>query len=109
MIGRAAQGQPWLFGEVLEYLETGKQRAPLTIEQKYKIIMQHVREIHKFYGERIGLKLARKHIGWYLNKLSAELSVVRAEINRTESTKDQMMGLDTALLKFIERSTSEAA
>jgi len=110
MIGRAAQGRPWLFGEVVEYLETGLKRSPLTLEQKFEIIMPHIQEIHEFYGERIGLKLARKHIGWYLNKLSPDLAAVRADINRTTTIKEQTVNLEAALRQFIiEHKRLEAA
>ena len=66
MIGRAAQGQPWLFQQVADYLETGEFGEAPKLENRALSMLDHIRAIHDFYGARLGVKLARKHIKWYL-------------------------------------------
>jgi len=58
MIGRAAQGQPWLLGQIAEYLETGHYSPEPSLEDKKNIVLQHITDIHSFYGERLGVKFA---------------------------------------------------
>ncbi|MGH1428299.1 MAG: tRNA dihydrouridine synthase DusB [Arenicella sp.] len=101
MIGRAAQGRPWLFGQVVTFLETGKRQMEPSDQEKVTIILEHVAAIHAFYGERLGVKLARKHIAWYLNYLPVDLSVERAEINRQLTIQKQYQLLDSALNQFL--------
>jgi len=67
MIGRAAQGRPWLCGQIATYLETGVSPADLSPESKLAIIRRHVAELHLFYGEYLGVRTARKHVGWFLD------------------------------------------
>ena len=69
MIGRAAQGNPWIFSEVNHYLSTGKNLDYIPIEEKKSTILKHIQQIHAFYGDFLGLRLARKHILWYANHL----------------------------------------
>lgn len=66
MIGRAAQGRPWLFGEVRKLLETGAIAPPPTTAEVRAIILDHLDALHRFYGEVRGVRTARKHLGWYL-------------------------------------------
>ena len=66
MIGRAAQGQPWLCGHIARYLETGVEPEPLTLAAQFALLEQHIRELHAFYGDFMGVRIARKHMGWYL-------------------------------------------
>ncbi len=88
MIGRAAQGRPWIFREVAHYLQTGEHLPPPTWSELRELLLHHLDDHYRFYGEYTGVRTARKHIGWYLGKLpgGAELC---AEINRIESTKAQ--------------------
>ena len=65
MIGRGAQGQPWLLGEISHFLKTGGYKKELSVSEKGKIIQEHIHAIHSHYGERIGVRIARKHIAWY--------------------------------------------
>ena len=89
MIGRAAQGQPWLFGQVAEYLQTKTRLTEPSFFKKRQIILAHIDAIHSFYGERLGVKLARKHIAWYLGKLKGDLSTWRSAINLQETALTQ--------------------
>ncbi len=66
MIGRAAQGQPWLCGQIAQHLATGVTPAAPTVQQQYDILDQHVADLHKFYGDVMGVRIARKHVAWYL-------------------------------------------
>ncbi|MET1256841.1 tRNA dihydrouridine synthase DusB [Aliikangiella maris] len=66
MIGRAAQGRPWIFREVLHYLQTGEYLPKIHIDEIQQILLTHVAELHSFYGELQGLRIARKHVTWYL-------------------------------------------
>ncbi|WP_428087963.1 tRNA dihydrouridine synthase DusB [Candidatus Thioglobus sp.] len=69
MIGRAAQGNPWIFSQIDHYLKTGKILDSIPFELKKTIILQHIQQIHEFYGDFLGLRLARKHILWYATHL----------------------------------------
>lgn len=66
MIGRAAQGNPWIFREIKSYLQTGQAAAEATAEEVHGVMKQHLRQLHMAYGESTGVRVARKHIGWYL-------------------------------------------
>jgi tRNA-dihydrouridine synthase B len=66
MIGRAAQGRPWLCGQIAHYLETGTTLAAPSREQRFAIMRRHVIALHEFYGEFMGVRIARKHVGWFI-------------------------------------------
>ncbi len=68
MIGRAAQGQPWLCGQIAQHLETGVTPPTPELAAQFEILSRHVRELHAFYGEFMGVRIARKHTGWYLQQ-----------------------------------------
>jgi len=69
MIGRAAQGNPWLFNQTNHYLAHGTIPAKPTNNELITVIRQHIEAIHKHYGEYLGLRIARKHVGWYVSSL----------------------------------------
>jgi tRNA-dihydrouridine synthase B len=66
MIGRAAQGQPWICGQIAARLETGVTPPAPTRQEQWRLVSDHVRELHAFYGDFMGVRIARKHVGWYL-------------------------------------------
>ncbi len=66
MIGRAAQGRPWIFREIEHYLETGNLLSPPTRKQVELWLCEHLQALYGFYGEYLGVRIARKHVGWYL-------------------------------------------
>ncbi|MDN3652833.1 tRNA dihydrouridine synthase DusB [Thalassotalea ponticola] len=66
MIGRAAQGRPWIFREINHFLKTGQLLPAIDIAEVREILLTHVNELHKFYGEFMGVRIARKHVSWYL-------------------------------------------
>jgi len=78
MIGRAAQGRPWVFQEMLHFLQTGVLTKPMNRTQITRIWLQHVREIHRFYGDFLGVRIARKHVGWYLRDRVTEVATAQA-------------------------------
>lgn len=67
MVGRAAQGRPWLCGQIATYLDTGVMPAAPAADQQLATLHHHIVQLHKFYGGFMGVRIARKHVGWYLN------------------------------------------
>ncbi|RUO39608.1 tRNA dihydrouridine synthase DusB [Pseudidiomarina aestuarii] len=68
MIGRGAQGNPWLFREIATYLATGKKVAPPAPSEVSDVVLRHVHRLHQHYGDFMGTRIARKHVGWYLQE-----------------------------------------
>ncbi|MGL5497215.1 MAG: tRNA-dihydrouridine synthase, partial [Aeromonas sobria] len=68
MIGRAAQGRPWIFREIRHFLETGTKLPPPDREEGRTLMNEHVTNLHQFYGAYLGARIARKHVGWYLDE-----------------------------------------
>ena len=66
LIGRGAQGRPWIFREILHYLQTGRHLPAPPLDEVEQILTEHLIELHSFYGEKMGVRIARKHVGWYL-------------------------------------------
>ena len=91
MIGRAAQGNPWLFSSVLHYLKTGDELAPPTLEERSDIAEKHLRLLVKFKGEHRGVLEGRKHMAWYFKGLCGGAKM-RNLINQFD-TLEQMMDL----------------
>jgi tRNA-dihydrouridine synthase B len=69
MIGRAAQGRPWIFREILHYFATGHHLPPPRVSEARQLILDHLADHHAFYGEEAGVRIARKHLGWYTEAL----------------------------------------
>jgi tRNA-dihydrouridine synthase B len=88
MIGRAAQGRPWIFREIAHYLATGKTLAPPSPTAVRDILLGHLDDLYACYGEQQGLRIARKHLGWYA-KDRAENAAFRAVANRAECAAEQ--------------------
>lgn len=89
MIGRGAQGRPWIFRELNHYLETGTQIAPLDKNEVRDIMLDHLRDLYRFYGEMTGVRVARKHLSWYCAELSNSSSF-RSKVVRVESASEQI-------------------
>ena len=88
MIGRAAQGRPWIFREIAHYLATGERLPEPHISEVRDILLGHLEDLYAFYGEVMGVRVARKHLGWYA-KDRPENEAFRAVANRAESTGEQ--------------------
>ena len=69
MIGRAAQGRPWIFREIQHYLDTGETLPPPVVGEIRQLLLEHLDELYRFYGEYSGCRIARKHIAWYTRGL----------------------------------------
>mgnify|MGYP000002870218 CR=1 FL=1 len=89
MIGRAAQGRPWIFREINHYLATGTKLAAPSLDEVRSILIEHVMELHKFYGEFMGLRFARKHVSWYMQVHDQE-KTFRSKFNGLESANEQL-------------------
>jgi tRNA-dihydrouridine synthase B len=89
MIGRAAQGRPWLFAEVAAFLGHGIERNEPSTAEVRAIIRAHLRSLHAFYGEEVGIRIARKHIDWYA-KDRARAADLRLEVMQAQSAVAQL-------------------
>ncbi|HJT97118.1 MAG TPA: tRNA-dihydrouridine synthase, partial [Rhodanobacteraceae bacterium] len=89
MIGRAAQGRPWIFREIAHFLATGETLAPPSPRAVRDILLGHLSDLHAFYGEAQGVRIARKHLGWYA-KDRPENAAFRAVVNRAETAIEQV-------------------
>jgi len=89
MIGRAAQGRPWIFREVAHFLATGEHLPPPTLVEVRDVLIGHLHALHDFYGEAQGVRIARKHLGWYA-KDRPENAAFRAVVNRAETAEAQL-------------------
>ena len=89
MIGRAAQGRPWICREIAHYLATRTCLPAPAPAEVSDLLLEHVVRLHEFYGEQAGVRIARKHIGWYA-KGHPESSQFRAIVNRAETAREQL-------------------
>jgi len=92
MIGRAAQGNPWIFREINHYLKSDEKLKSPDAEEICNVLLRHVSNLHQFYGEYQGVRIARKHIAWYC-KQKNNVNEFCALINRIESAKEQLSTL----------------
>lgn len=88
LIGRAAQGRPWIFGEIAHFLATGEHVPEKPLSEVRDILLGHLEALYAFYGEFRGLRIARKHLGWYA-KDRPENAGFRRIVNRAESAREQ--------------------
>ena len=98
MIGRAAQGRPWIFREIEYFLDTGKHMPPPTISEIEKTTIKHVKDLYDFYGVERGHRIARKHISWYTKGLKNSAQF-RFNMNQIEN--------DTHQIEFIKKYFNE--
>lgn len=89
MIGRAAQGNPWIFAEIAHYLATGERLPPVALEEVARVMLEHLEHLHAFYGEAMGLRIARKHIGWYIQERPYAEEFRQAAV-RVETAAEQL-------------------
>ncbi len=93
MIGRAAQGRPWIFREIAHFLETGELLPPPSVAEVRRLMADHLRTHYAFYGEYLGVRTARKHIGWYVRELPGG-EAFRQQMNRLEDCELQLRAAD---------------
>ena len=93
MIGRAAQGRPWIFREIDHFLRTGQHLLPPTVEEVRQLMSRHLLEHYAFYGDYLGVRTARKHIGWYVRSLEGG-EIFRQQMNLIEDCDTQRAAVD---------------
>ncbi len=93
MIGRAAQGRPWLLGQIDHYLRTGELQPEPDLAAQHVILREHLHALHDFYGDYLGVRIARKHVGWYLQSCSDNRDF-RQRFNQLETASDQVFAVD---------------
>ena len=89
MIGRSAQGRPWIFRDLVLGLKNGKQIQPVAKQELRDIITGHLNELHRFYGEQTGVRVARKHLTWYCDNL-ASADDFRYQVVRVDCASEQL-------------------
>ncbi len=89
MVGRAAQGRPWIFRQIAHYLATGEELPEPSVPEVRDILLGHLQALHAFYGEEQGVRIARKHLGWYA-KDRPENAAFRAVVNRAQTAQAQL-------------------
>ena len=107
MIGRAAQGRPWIFREIEHFLATGQYLPALSLQKVQNILLKHLDNLYTFYGEYMGVRIARKHIGWY-SRTHRDSATFRKTINQAESP-DQQQALIKAYFEKITPNRGQAA
>jgi tRNA-dihydrouridine synthase B len=89
MIGRAAQGRPWIFREIEHYLNTGEHLLAPAVSEIHEVMLQHLHDLYAFYGELTGMRVARKHISWYTKGLAGSANF-RHHMNQLQSIEEQL-------------------
>ncbi|MBQ0744045.1 MAG: tRNA dihydrouridine synthase DusB [Pseudomonas sp.] len=101
MIGRAAQGRPWIFNEISHFLKTGEFLPAPTLDWQQSILQEHLQALHTFYGEHQGVRIARKHVGWYLQTLPGAEDF-RRRFNQLECPEQQRRNIQTFFTRLLE-------
>jgi len=93
MIGRAAQGRPWLFREIEHFLQTGAHLLPPRVAEIHEVLLAHLEELYEFYGQETGVRVARKHISWYTRGLAGS-AAFRQRMNLLPDIMLQRQGIN---------------
>ncbi|KPK19948.1 MAG: tRNA-dihydrouridine synthase B [Betaproteobacteria bacterium SG8_41] len=102
MIGRAAQGRPWMFREIEHFLATGERLPAPEVTEIHRILLAHLHDLYEFYGEYTGVRVARKHISWYTKGLAGS-AAFRHGMNQLESRAEQLAAVDTFFAQLGDR------
>lgn len=102
MIGRAAQGRPWIFREIAHYLKTGEHLAAPDIAEVKAVLLGHLAELYAFYGEYSGCRIARKHIAWYTKGLRSS-NEFRQNMYKVENTADQAKVVESYFNQLLDQ------
>jgi len=93
MIGRAAQGRPWIFREIEHYLHTGEQLPLPEVAEIHRVLVAHMHDVYSFYGEHTGVRIARKHISWYTKGLAGS-AAFRHAMNQLQTCGEQLAAVN---------------
>lgn len=93
MIGRAAQGRPWIFRETEHFLNTGEHMLPPTVDEIHNVMLEHLNDLYAFYGELTGMRVARKHISWYTKGLAGS-AAFRHNMNTLQTIDLQLNAIN---------------
>ena len=94
MIGRAAQGRPWMFREISHFLATGTHLPPPAVAEIHRVLVAHLQDLYAFYGEHTGVRVARKHISWYTKGLAGS-AAFRHGMNQLQTCAEQLAAVNT--------------
>jgi tRNA-dihydrouridine synthase B len=111
MVGRAAQGRPWIFREIGHFLATGEHLAPPLVAEVRRLLLDHLQDHYQLYGEGTGVRSARKHIAWYVRALPGG-EEFRQHINTIDDCQAQWQAVDDywqALGRQMDRLPAAAA
>lgn len=103
MIGRAAQGRPWIFREIDHYLATGRHLPAPEVSEIHHVLIKHLHDLYDFYGEYSGVRIARKHISWYTKGLVGSASF-RQSMNQLQTSDQQLSETNNFFSKLAESS-----
>lgn len=101
MIGRAAQGRPWIFREINHYLTTGQHLQPPEVTEIHQVLINHLHDLYDFYGEYSGVRIARKHISWYTKGLVGSAGF-RHAMNQLQTSEQQLLETNIFFSKSAE-------
>jgi tRNA-dihydrouridine synthase B len=101
MIGRAAQGRPWMFREIQHYLDTGEHLPQPEVGEIHRVLVAHLHELYHFYGEYTGVRVARKHISWYTKGLAGS-AAFRHGMNQIETSAGQLEAVDAFFARLAD-------
>jgi tRNA-dihydrouridine synthase B len=93
MIGRAAQGRPWIFREIEHFLQNGRVLPNPEVKEIHQVLIGHLNDLYSFYGEYSGLRIARKHISWYTKGLAGSASF-RHAMNQLQTCEEQQKAVN---------------
>ncbi len=93
MLGRAALGNPWIFNEINHFLKTGTHLSRPRVKEIQQVMLQHLNGLYELYGEYTGVRVARKHVGWYSKHLQSG-EVLRSSLNKTETVESQLLVIE---------------
>ena len=105
MIGRGAYGRPWLLGQAMHWLRGGGALAEPTLDQQYRLILEHYEEMLAHYGRETGVKMARKHIGWYTRGLPGS-ATFRNTVNFIDDAGEVVRALGEFYAPFLQRQAA---
>ena len=108
LIGRGAQGRPWIFGQINHFLKFGARLPDPSPQQRTEIVLAHLHDIHQFYGERMGVRIARKHIAWYMNCLPGHFLPLVKQIHLAQDSAAQLWAVGNIFNQWMDEQEQAA-